>query len=136
RRSRLAAGLFQELLAERAGLSARTVSDLERGVAAQPRLETVQLLATALALTPRERAALLAAARPAPAPPGPPGAPPTLPAPLTPVIGHARELALLAEVLAGAGEQGPAPPLLLLAGEPGLGRTRLLQAAVPPATGQ
>ena len=50
RRLRLAAGLSQEALAERAGLSARGVSDLERGARAVPRAETVRLLADALGL--------------------------------------------------------------------------------------
>src|SRR5581483_8555407 len=44
---RLEAGLTQEALAERAGLSARTVSDLERGFKTKPRRETVELLAVA-----------------------------------------------------------------------------------------
>ena len=64
KRHRLAVGLTQEGLAERAGISARAVSDLERGGGRAPRLETVGLLATALALTDGQRAALLAAARP------------------------------------------------------------------------
>ena len=64
RRHRLAAGLTQEALAERAGLSAKAVSDLERDPARTPRLETVGLLADALGAGPDERAALLAAARP------------------------------------------------------------------------
>ena len=49
RRHRMAAGLSQEELAERAGLSARGVSDLERGARTAPRLETLRLLADALA---------------------------------------------------------------------------------------
>jgi transcriptional regulator with XRE-family HTH domain len=44
------AGLTQEELAARAALSARTISDLERGVS-QPCPRTVALLADALALT-------------------------------------------------------------------------------------
>ena len=61
---RLAAGLTQEALAERAGLSARAISDLERGVKRLPRQETLNLLAQSLALPPRKRALLVAAARP------------------------------------------------------------------------
>ena len=57
RRSRLAAGLSQEALAERAGLSWRTISDLERGVKHGPRGSTLRLLADALALGAAERAA-------------------------------------------------------------------------------
>ena len=45
RRYRLAAGLTQEELAERAGLSARGISDLERGLSTRARKETLNLLA-------------------------------------------------------------------------------------------
>ena len=48
RRYRTAGGLTQEALAERAGLSARGISDLERGVSRSHRADTVQRLATAL----------------------------------------------------------------------------------------
>ncbi|MDP8929589.1 MAG: helix-turn-helix domain-containing protein, partial [Actinomycetota bacterium] len=64
KRHRLAAGLSQEALAERAGLSPKAVSDLERDPARRPRLATVTLLADALDLGPQQRAALLASARP------------------------------------------------------------------------
>ena len=64
RRLRSGAALSQETLAERAGLSKRGISDLERGARRAPRLETVRLLADALALGEHERADLLAAARP------------------------------------------------------------------------
>src|SRR5262249_17757958 len=56
RRYREASGLTQEQLAARAGLSARGISDLERGRRQVPRRETVSLLAEALALSPRKRA--------------------------------------------------------------------------------
>ena len=65
RQRRLAAGLTQEALAERAGVSAKAISDLERAPDRTPRLDTVGLLAEALDLDPAGRAALLAAARPA-----------------------------------------------------------------------
>jgi LuxR family maltose regulon positive regulatory protein len=55
---RVAAGLSQEGLAERAHLSQRTVSDLERGVTAAPYRETVTLLAAALELTESDRTEL------------------------------------------------------------------------------
>jgi transcriptional regulator with XRE-family HTH domain len=45
------AGLTQEELAEAASLSARSISDLERGVNATARKETARLLADALGLT-------------------------------------------------------------------------------------
>ena len=50
RRHRVATGLSQEALAERAGLSVRAISDLERGARRAPYRETVRLLADALAL--------------------------------------------------------------------------------------
>src|SRR5215213_11871937 len=64
RRHRTAAALSQEELAERAGVSVRALSDLERGVHRAPRLETVRMLAEALGLGENERAGLLTAARP------------------------------------------------------------------------
>src|SRR6476659_271622 len=64
RRHRLAAGLTQEALAERAGVSTRGVQDLERGVHATPRADTVQLLFEALSLQGEARAELIAAAHP------------------------------------------------------------------------
>jgi tetratricopeptide (TPR) repeat protein/transcriptional regulator with XRE-family HTH domain len=126
RRYRIAAGLTQEELAERAGLSGRTIGDMERGVVHAPRKDTVALLAAALALDPQNRAAFAEAARrpDAPAPAVPISAGTSTP----PFVGRAGELALLERHLAGEG-----PPVLLLAGEPGIGKTRLLHAAVPPA---
>src|SRR5215216_6812021 len=64
RRHRTAAALSQEELAERAGVSVRALSDLERGVHRAPRLETVRMLAEALGLGADDRADLLAVARP------------------------------------------------------------------------
>ncbi len=55
RRYRLAAGLTQEELAERAQVSPRAISDLERGARNRPWRETTQLLATALKLDAAER---------------------------------------------------------------------------------
>jgi transcriptional regulator with XRE-family HTH domain len=55
RRARLAAGLSQEELAERANLSREAISTLERGTRRAPRQETIELLAEALQLAPEER---------------------------------------------------------------------------------
>ncbi|HZS88498.1 MAG TPA: helix-turn-helix domain-containing protein [Chloroflexota bacterium] len=63
RRHRLAAGLTQEALAERARLGVRAISDLERGLHRNPQRDTLHLLAEALQLSPRDRAAFEAAAR-------------------------------------------------------------------------
>ncbi len=65
-RLRLAAGLTQEGLADRAGISPRAISDLERGARRYPRRDTLNLLADALELSAPERAEFEAAAlRPA-----------------------------------------------------------------------
>ncbi|MFD5543533.1 AAA family ATPase, partial [Streptomyces sp. NPDC127079] len=63
RNVRRAAGLTQEDLAERAGLAARSIRDLERGRRERPQRRTVELLVSALELTEADAAALLAAAR-------------------------------------------------------------------------
>ena len=98
-RHRLAAGLTHEALAERAGLSARAISDLERGVARAPRPASLRLLADALGLAPEARAALAAAARPAAGAgtPAAPGRRHNLPAPLTSFVGREREVAAVRE---------------------------------------
>ena len=128
RRYRQDAGLSQEELAEQAGLSVRTVGDLKRGGSHAPRKDTVELLAQALALAAPERAALVEAARrlsttssclPIPAGMSSP-----------PLVGRRHELALLEQHLRGQG-----PTMLLLTGEPGSGKTRLLHATLPRAAG-
>jgi transcriptional regulator with XRE-family HTH domain len=53
----------QEDLADASGVAARTISDLERGVAQQPRSSTVRMLAEALSLSGADLAAFKAAAR-------------------------------------------------------------------------
>jgi class 3 adenylate cyclase len=63
RHYRRAANLTQEELAERSGLAARSLSDLERGVNRYPRRETVLAIADGLHLSSDDRAALLAASR-------------------------------------------------------------------------
>ena len=52
RQMRLTAGLTQEALAERAGLSAKAVGELERSPGRTPRLDTVTLLAERSFLAP------------------------------------------------------------------------------------
>ena len=133
-RYRRAADLTQEALAERAGTSARGISDLKRGVRRRPYPVTAHLLADALALAPPEREALLAAARrsPPPAPAGPAEVvpPADLPAPLTPLIGREREVAAVAQRL-----QCPHVHLLTLTGPAGVGKTRLALAVAAEAGG-
>ena len=93
RRCRRAAGLTHEALAEAAGLSARTISDLERGVSAAPRRETLAALTAALGIGPEQRAALEAAARQPVESAGGTPPPHNLPAELTSFVGRERELA-------------------------------------------
>ncbi|HEX2037791.1 MAG TPA: helix-turn-helix transcriptional regulator, partial [Chloroflexota bacterium] len=64
RRYRLAAGLSQEALAERARLSPVAISALERGARRSPYRTTVQLLVQALELAAGDAEALAGAARP------------------------------------------------------------------------
>jgi len=63
RQLRLEARLTQEELAEAAGLSPRSISDLERGVSRTARKETACLLADALTIGGSVRTAFVAAAR-------------------------------------------------------------------------
>jgi tetratricopeptide (TPR) repeat protein/transcriptional regulator with XRE-family HTH domain len=144
---RAAAGYTQEELAERARLSVRTISDIERGLKHRPYAYTVQRLATALGLTGPDRDQFDTVARPAHDDPmrsnlaerrhghgramvardrsrnihpvrhrGLPHLPP--------LIGRAREVAIVERYLDGEG-----PPVLVFAGAPGIGKTRLLQEA-------
>jgi predicted ATPase/ribosome-binding protein aMBF1 (putative translation factor) len=62
RRYRLAAGLSQETLAERARLSTYGISALERGFRRTPQRQTLELLAEALALDEEQRRTFRAAA--------------------------------------------------------------------------
>src|ERR1700726_3885774 len=63
RHYRARAGLTQEQLAERAGLSRRGIADLERGARRVPYDHTTERLARALDLSPAERSALFDARR-------------------------------------------------------------------------
>jgi predicted ATPase/DNA-binding XRE family transcriptional regulator len=126
RRYRVAAGLTQEALAERAGVSTRGVSDLERGTHGLPRKDTLQLLLDALDLAVADRATLVAAARrpvttrvPRESDDRPPG----LPVPLTPLIGRDQEIEAVAALLTQLTVR-----LLTLTGPGGTGKTRLALA--------
>jgi predicted ATPase/transcriptional regulator with XRE-family HTH domain len=136
RRHRLAAGLSQEELAERAGLSVDAVSVIERGRRANPRPYTLRVLADALSLTDDDRQRLIAAAQAVP----PSSAEPHIggtravegewgrleppPRPPTGLIGREREVAAITFAL----RSGQAR-LLTLTGPGGVGKTRLAIAA-------
>lgn len=126
RRFRRAAGLTQEQLAERAALSARAISTLERGTRRRPQWETMRLLADALGLAAVDRALFESAARPHAAPPPPQSLTPpphNVPAPVTSLIGRARQLAYATTLLRREDAR-----LLTITGPGGIGKTRLALA--------
>jgi predicted ATPase len=120
--------LTQEQLAERAGLSHRSISDLERGISRAPHKDTLALLASALQLSERDRAALDDTVRrlrhdtlkqqiTERAAPGLPAAP-------TLLIGREHEEAAITHLLRAEAR------LVTLTGPAGIGKTRLaLQVA-------
>ncbi|MCA9877013.1 MAG: XRE family transcriptional regulator, partial [Thermomicrobiales bacterium] len=119
RRLRLAAELTQRDLAVRSGISARAISDLERGINRSPQRETARMLGDALGLTPEARDQFLALARRRPQPT-------TLPSSavqavdLDPLIGRVQELALIEAAILRPGSR-----LVTLTGPGGVGKTRL-----------
>jgi transcriptional regulator with XRE-family HTH domain/tetratricopeptide (TPR) repeat protein len=153
RDARLRAGLTQEALAERARLSWRTISDLERGVKQTPHFETVALLADALRLPEAERAAFVAAARPqgasAALTQSSPASQAVLPAvercslPSVPsptpllcreLVGREGDVQQLRAALAQA-TRGQ-PQVVMLAGEAGVGKTKLCRAFMEASRAQ
>jgi len=120
RRLREAAGLTQEELAFRAGLTSNAVSNLERGNTRRPYPHTLRSLADALNLSEEEHATLLAVVsrRDAPAPEVASRAlRSTLPRPPTPLVGRAHELKEIVGSLSGSEVR-----LLTLTGIGGSGR--------------
>lgn len=116
---RAAAGLTQEELAERSGISARTVSDVERGLRTAVYTHTAQRLAAALGLQEEARRRFEAVARGrATTPPQPASG--EVPIPPTPLLGRADELDAVVAAL-----KNPGVRLLTLTGPGGIGKTRL-----------
>jgi predicted ATPase/DNA-binding XRE family transcriptional regulator len=131
KRYRVAAGLTQEELAERSGLSVPSISNLERGVLHRPRSETVRLLADAFGLNGEERTNFFATARGSrrvpDATPRTPSASGTassrvvsLPRSPTQLVGRERDLSMVAALL-----QDGSTRLITLAGPGGVGKTHL-----------
>src|SRR5947209_17333668 len=118
---RLATGLSQEALAARASLSARTISDLERGIHATPHTDTLELLTGALSLTDQQRALLLASSRPADTFVDTPSRSHKLdfPVPPTRLVGREQERSHTLELLRRASTR-----LFTLTGPSGVGKTR------------
>jgi transcriptional regulator with XRE-family HTH domain len=114
REYRTTAGLTQEELAERSGLSVRAIRNLEIGRTERPQRQSVTLLATALRLTETDHATLLAAAGRHPHHPARCELPPDPPA----LVG--RDTDALTRVLTT-----PGPRFALVSGGPGVGRTAL-----------
>lgn len=123
RQYRLAARLTQEVLAERAGMSARGIQNLEGGVS-RPNRDSAHRLAAALNLTGEDLAAFLVAAQPSSRrvrseADGPGGQTRhNLPVQVTSFVGRERELAALQALLVRS-------RLLTLVGTGGCGKTRL-----------
>jgi predicted ATPase/DNA-binding XRE family transcriptional regulator len=133
RRLREEAGLTQEELASKAGLTAKAVSALERGERKRPYPHTVRSLAEALELPEDERASLVASV-----PARGVGdlahhneiAASTMPASLTPLVGREREVEEIDGLLRAA-----AVRLLTLTGPGGIGKTRLAVEVAQNAVG-
>lgn len=122
RQLRLIAGLTQEELAEAAGISPRSVSDLERGINVTARKDTARLLADALGLAGAERENFEALARGrAPAVPGVAAATRTLPRDISSFTGRDEEL----RVLLSAPGSDAGPGIYAIGGMAGVGKTSL-----------
>ena len=119
-RYRMLAGLTQEELAERAGYSGNYIGKLEQDQRELP-AAAADRVAAVLGLADQDRAALRAARERRQS-----GR--ELSARL--LAGRDAEMAQIRQFLAGAG-----PPVLLLAGEPGMGKTRLLEEAAARGAG-
>jgi non-specific serine/threonine protein kinase len=116
---RLRAGLTQEELAERAGLAVVAVQAIERGVRRTPYPRTIAALGDALGLS-REELAMFVAASPSRASRSAQLPTSNMPAPRTPLIGRADELARLGGLLTD-----DATRLVTVTGVGGTGKTCL-----------
>lgn len=142
-RLRIAAGLTQEELAERTGLSVRAVGDLERNRVARPRRDTVSRLAVAFDLTDAAAADFRTAARgsarvvdapqltsllgqTAGAAAAHPIRPAQLPMDIPDFIGRAALVTEASRELTGAGDaSGGSPIIYAFSGPPGVGKSTL-----------
>ena len=135
RQLRAEARLTQEELAEAAGLSPRSVSDLERGIHRTAHKDTAALLAAALSLAEPTRALFVAAARGrapaaealaavrAEAPGAAAAASRTLPRDIANFTGRERELTWLLEALTPTATDGGVVGIHAIDGMAGIGKT-------------
>ena len=124
RRDREAAGLTQEELAEKTGLSVRAISNIERGRTAAPRPSSLRLIARALTLT-AEHAGPVGGPAPGSGTPSrwPVSQLPAAPADLT---GRREQTLQLTQLLAAAGDgQAPGAVVLAVVGTGGIGKSAL-----------
>lgn len=125
KRFRVAAGLSQEELAERAGISARTISDVERGLRTTVYPDTARRLAQALDLRDEQRRQFESILRARASHDHPARLGRALPIIPTPLLGRSSELDAVTTAIAMSGVR-----LLTLTGAGGIGKTRLaLEAA-------
>jgi len=119
------ARLTQEELAERSGLSVRTISNLEAARVRRPQRESLRRLADALGLTDQERARLqLVGVDETGTPDRAELRPCILPPDTADFTGREEQLAQLQDALAGAG-RSTAVAVTALVGEGGIGKTAL-----------
>ena len=132
KRHRDAAGLTQEELAGRAGLGERTISNLERGISKAPYRATVRRLADALGLSGEDLTQFAASAR-HPLKHSSSGSRMAVEGgflgalPAAHLIAREQELGRILDALEAA--EGGWGRVVLLTGEPGIGKTRLAQEA-------
>jgi tetratricopeptide (TPR) repeat protein/transcriptional regulator with XRE-family HTH domain len=126
RRLRTSADLTQEELAEAAGISSRSVSDLERGINLTARRDTTRLLADALGLAGVARAEFEAVARGRIAPESVDGAAAatrTLPRDISSFTGREPELRELMNAATGAAGPARVVGIHAIGGMAGIGKT-------------
>jgi tetratricopeptide (TPR) repeat protein/transcriptional regulator with XRE-family HTH domain len=126
---RLRLGLTQENLAEKAGLSVRSLRELEAGRVRTPRMSSVASLAVALNLhgEERERFCLAAYAETEAARTAPSEGPRQLPADVRAFTGRDRELAGLDDLLTEWTATAESPlPIVAVTGTAGVGKTGLV----------
>jgi tetratricopeptide (TPR) repeat protein/transcriptional regulator with XRE-family HTH domain len=135
RQARAAAGLTQEELAQRSGISVRTIRDLERGRSRKPYARSIRGLADTLGVPFPGRGALAPANDAAPGAAEPPR---ELPAPVSHFAGRKAELAALTGQLdeQAARDAPRAPVIWTIGGTAGVGKTALAVQWAHQAAGQ